>query len=164
MMNLNYVKEYLKARRDTLTLIDIDNLIHEIEVYQGTEDTIIDVAKVMRIINEQSNSVLLRIDEYEAMPKDDIKFLPLRAEKAREILCLLSALNTYLMLSLNNISDSTYELKSIKKYLVNLKDKREHYQSERIAWTTLLKSLTQEMNFVVEMRRMDIEDKVGFTR
>ena len=163
-MNLNYVKEYLKARRDTLTLIDIDNLIHEIEVYQGTEDTIIDVAKVMRIINEQSNSVLLRIDEYEAMPKDDIKFLPLRAEKAREILCLLSALNTYLMLSLNNISDSTYELKSIKKYLVNLKDKREHYQSERIAWTTLLKSLTQEMNFVVEMRRMDIEDKVGFTR
>ena len=163
-MNLNYVKEYLKARRDTLTLIDIDNLIHEIEVYQGTEDTIIDVAKVMRIINEQSNSVLLRIDEYEAMPKDDIKFLPLRAEKAREILCLLSALNTYLMLSLNNISDSTYELKSIKKYLVNLKDKREHYQSERIAWTTLLKSLTQEMNFVVEMRRMDIEDKVGFVK
>lgn len=163
-MNLNYVKEYLKARRDTLTLIDIDNLIHEIEVYQGTEDTIIDVAKVMRIINEQSNSVLLRIDEYEAMPKDDIKFLPLRAEKAREILCLLSALNTYLMLSLNNISDSTYELKSIKKYLVNLKDKREHYQSERIAWTTLLKSLTQEMNFVVEMRRMDIEDKVGFIK
>ena len=163
-MNLNYVKEYLKARRNTLTLIDIDNLIHEIEVYQGTEDTIIDVAKVMRIINEQSNSVLLRIDEYEAMPKDDIKFLPLRAEKAREILCLLSALNTYLMLSLNNISDSTYELKSIKKYLVNLKDKREHYQSERIAWTTLLKSLTQEMNFVVEMRRMDIEDKVGFIK
>ena len=68
------------------------------------------------------------------------------------------------MLSLNNISDSTYELKSIKKYLVNLKDKREHYQSERIAWTTLLKSLTQEMNFVVEMRRMDIEDKVGFIK
>ena len=163
-MNLNYIKEYLKVRRNVITPEDVDNLVHEIEVYQGTEDTVIDIAKIMRIINEQSNSILLRIDEYEAMPKDDIKFLPLRAEKAREILCLLSALNTYLMLSLNNISDSTYELKSIKKYLVNLKDKREHYQSERIAWTTLLKSLTQEMNFVVEMRRMDIEDKVGFIK
>ena len=163
-MNLNYIKEYLKVRRNVITPEDVDNLVHEIEVYQGTEDTVIDIAKIMRIINEQSNSILLRIDEYEAMPKDDIKFLPLRAEKAREILCLLSALNTYLMLSLNNISDSTYELKSIKKYLVNLKDKREHYQSERIAWTTLLKSLTQEMNFVFEMRRMDIEDKVGFIK
>ena len=163
-MNLNYIKEYLKVRRNVITPEDVDNLVHEIEVYQGTEDTVIDIAKIMRIINEQSNSILLRIDEYEAMPKDDIKVLPLRAEKAREILCLLSALNTYLMLSLNNISDSTYELKSIKKYLVNLKDKREHYQSERIAWTTLLKSLTQEMNFVVEMRRMDIEDKVGFIK
>lgn len=163
-MNLNYVKEYLKVRRNVITPEDVDNLIRDIEAYQGTEDTVIDIAKVMRIINEQSNSILLRIDEYEAMPKDEIKTLVKRTEKAREILCLLSALNTYLMLSLNNINESTYDTKSVKKYLVNLKDKRDHYQSERIAWTTLLKSLTQEMNFVVEMRRMDIEDKVGFIK
>ena len=163
-MNLNYVKEYLKVRRNVITPEDIDNLIRDIEAYQGTEDMVIYIAKVMRIINEQSNSILLRIDEYEAMPKDEIKTLVKRTEKAREILCLLSALNTYLMLSLNNINESTYDTKSVKKYLVNLKDKRDHYQSERIAWTTLLKSLTQEMNFVVEMRRMDIEDKVGFIK
>lgn len=161
-MNLNYVKEYLKARRDSLTLPDIDQLIKEIEVYQGTEKNLMDISRVMRVINDQSTSILSRIEEYEAYPKDDIKTLPERTEKAREILYLLSSLNTYLMLSFTSISESTYETKSIKKYLINLKEKKEHYQSERIAWTTILKSLIQEMDFYTEMRKMDIEDKVGF--
>ena len=161
-MNLNYIKEYLKVRKNVITPEDIDNLIHEIEVYQGTEDTLMDISRVMRIINDQSASVLSRIEEYEAYPSDDIKTIPARTEKAREILCLLGALNTYLILSLTNINESTYETKSIKKYLINLKEKKEHYQSERMSWITILKSLTQEMNFYTEMRRMDIEDRVGF--
>ena len=163
-MNLNYVKEYLKVRRNVITPEDVDNLVKEIEAYQGVEGTLIDVSRVMRVINEQSSSILSRIDEYEAYPKDDVKKLPKRVEKAREILCLLSSLNTYLMLSLTNINENTYDTKSVKKYLINLKEKKEHYQSERIAWTTILKSLTQEMNFYTEMRRMDIEDRVGFIK
>lgn len=163
-MNLNYVKEYLKGRKDRITPEDIDSLLREIEAYQGVGDTLTDISKVMRVVNEQSSFILTKMEEYEAYPSDDIKTIRERTEKAREILCLLGSLNTYLMLSLNSINDNTYETKSIKKYLISLKDKREHYQSERMAWITILKSLTQEMNFYTEMRRMDIEDKIGFNK
>lgn len=161
-MNLNYVKDFLRTRGNGITADDIQQLISEIEAYQGTESTVVNISRVMTIVNEHCNSILTRVAEYEAIPKEDFKELPSRVEKVREILCLLSSLNTYLMLSLTNINENTYDTKSIKKYLVNLKEKREHYQSERIAWTTILKSLTQEMNFVIEMRRMDIEDKIGY--
>ena len=36
------------------------------------------------------------------------------------------------------------------------------FKSEKMTWMVVLKSLTQEANFYTEMRRMDIEDKVGY--
>ena len=55
-------------------------------------------------------------------------------------------------------------MKNIRTYMNDLAEKKEHFKSEKMAWVTVLKSLTQEMNFVVEMRRMDIEDKVGYSK
>ena len=160
-MNLNYVKEFLKTHRENLTSESIDELISEIEAYQGTENNLTDISKVMRVINEYNLSFLTEVQEYEVIPKDTVRNIPLRMEKVRGILCTLSALHTYLTLSLSSIKDSVYETKNIRGYLSDLNDKREHYKSEKMTWVTILKSLSQEAEFTVEMRRLDIEDEVG---
>ena len=163
-MNLTYVKNYLQERKSTITPNDIETLISEINAYQGTEGTFTDISKVMRVINEYNISFLKAVSDYEAMPKNNISLFPKRMEKAREILCTLSALHTYLVLSMATIKDSTYAMGSIKNYMRDLTDKKEHFKSEKMAWVTIVKSLTQEANFIVEMRRMDIEDKLGYVK
>ena len=163
-MNLNYIKEYLEVRRDNITSADIDNLLKEIEDYQATEGTFNDIAKIMRVVNEYNLTFLTLVEAYEAYPKGDIKLLPKRAEKAREILCVLSSLHTYLVLSLNMVKESTYNMKGIRTYMSELGEKKEHFKSEKVTWATILRSLTQEMSFTQEMRKMDIEDKVGYLK
>lgn len=163
-MNLNYIKEYLEARKETITQEDIENLIQEIKAYQETEDSFTDIARIMRVVNEYNMTFLTLVEAYEAYPKGDIKLLPKRAEKAREILCVLSSLHTYLVLSLNMVKESTYNMKGIRNYMSELGEKKEHFKSEKVTWATILRSLTQEMSFTQEMRRMDIEDKVGYLK
>ena len=161
-MNLNYIKEYLEARKETISKEDAEHLIKEINDYQKTEGTFTDIAKIMKIVNEYNLTFLTLVEAYEAYPKGDIKLLPKRAEKAREILCVLSSLHTYLILSLNMVKESTYNMKGIRNYLSELGEKKEHFKSEKVTWATILRSLTQEMSFTQEMRRMDIEDQVGY--
>lgn len=158
-MNLTYVKNFLRERRNHITPEDIDQLITEIGSYQGTESTFTDISKVMRVINEYNLSFLTQVEEYEAIPKD---LLLKRVEKAREVLVTLSSLHTYLILSLANIKESTFNMKNIRTYMSELSEKKEHFKSEKMSWVTILKSLTQEMSYVSDMRRMDIEDKVGY--
>jgi hypothetical protein len=163
-MNLNYIKEYLEVRKDNITTADIENLIKEISDYQSTESKFNDIARIMRVVNEYNLTFLTLVEAYEAFPKGDIKLLPKRAEKAREILCVLSSLHTYLVLSLNTVKESTYNMKGIRGYMSELSEKKEHFKSEKVTWATILRSLTQEMSFTQEMRRMDIEDKVGYIK
>lgn len=163
-MNLNYIRNFLAARKDTISAEDIKTLISEIDAYQGVEKNMTDISKVMRIVNEYNLSFLTEVQEYEAIPKNSLKTLPVRMEKVRDILCTLSALSTYLMLSITSIKESTYETKNIRGYLSDLGEKKEHYKSERMSWVTILKSLTQEADFASEMRRLDIEDKVGYVK
>lgn len=163
-MNLNYIKEYLEARKDSISPTDVEELINEIKAYQSTEGTFNDIARVMRVVNEYNLTFLTLVEAYEAYPKGDIKLLPARAEKAREILCVLSSLHTYLVLSLNSVKESTYNMKGIRGYMSELGEKKEHFKSEKMTWATILRSLTQEMSFTQEMRRMDIEDKVGYIK
>ena len=84
-MNLNYIKEYLNVRKDTITSQDVEALIKEIEDYQATEGTFTDIAKIMRVVNEYNLTFLTLVEAYEAYPKGDIKLLPKRAEKAKLI-------------------------------------------------------------------------------
>lgn len=163
-MNLNYVREYLEARKATISEQDIDQLLKEIEAYQETEQAFTDISKIMRVVNEYNLTFLTLVEAYEAYPRGDIKLLPKRAEKVREILCVLSALHTYLVLSLNTVKDNTYNMKHVRTYMSELADKKEHFKSEKVTWATILRSLTQEMSFTQEMRRMDIEDKVGYLK
>ena len=163
-MNLNYVKEFLKVRRDTISAEDVDKLVSEINEYQGIEKGMTDISKVMRVIHEYNISFLSAVEEYEAIPKDNLKMLPVRMEKARDILSTLSALSTYLILSVASIKESVYDTKNIRGYLLDLGEKKEHYKSEKMSWVTILKSLTQEADFASEMRRLDIEDKVGYVK
>lgn len=163
-MNLNYVKEYLEARKENLTQEDVEVLLNEIKAYQDTEKAFRDISKIMRVVNEYNLTFLTLIEAYEAYPKNDIKLLPKRAEKVREILCVLSSLHTYLALSIASVKSTTYDMKNIRTYMSDLADKKEHFKTEKMTWMTILKSLTQEMSFTQEMRRMDIEDKVGYVK
>ena len=163
-MNLNYIKEYLEVRKESITQSDIEALIEEIEAYQSTEGTFNDIVKIMKIVNEYNLTFLTLVEAYEAYPKGDIKLLPKRAEKVREILCVLSSLHTYLVLSVNMVKESTYNMKGIRTYMTELAEKKEHFKSEKVTWATILRSLTQEMSFTQEMRKMDIEDKVGYIK
>ena len=163
-MNLNYIKEYLEARKEAITQEDIQNLIDEIKAYQETEGNFADVTKIMKIVDEYNLTFLTLVEAYEAFPKEDIKLLPKRTEKVREILCILSSLHTYLVLSLNMVKESTYNLKGIRDYMTRLAEKKEHFKSEKMIWSNVLRSLTQEMSFTQEMRRMDIEDQVGYLK
>ena len=163
-MNLNYVKEYLEARKENLTQEDVEVLLNEIKAYQDTEKAFKDISKIMRVVNEYNLTFLTLIEAYEAYPKNDIKLLPKRSEKVREILCVLSSLHTYLTLSIASVKSTTYDMKNIRTYMSDLADKKEHFKTEKMTWMTILKSLTQEMSFTQEMRRMDIEDKVGYVK
>lgn len=163
-MNINYIKEYLQARVENITKADIEALIKEIEAYQGTESAFTDISKIMSVINEYNLSFLTLVEAYEAFPKGDIKLLPARAEKVREILCILSSLHTYLVLNIVRVTESTYNMQNVRTYMSALKEKTEHFKSEKMTWATILRSLTQEMSFTQEMRRMDIEDKVGYLK
>lgn len=162
-MNLTYVREFLRQRRNSIKPEDIDELLTEIGSYLGTESTFTDISKVMRTINEYNISFLTLVGEYEAIPKDNGKNLLLRVEKAREVLATLSMLHTYLVLSLANIKESTFNMKNIRGYMSELAEKKEHFKSEKMAWVTILKSLSQEMTYTADMRRMDIEDKIGYS-
>ena len=163
-MNLTYVKNYLEVRKENITSQDIDTLIKEIEAYQKTESNFTDIAKIMRTVNEYNLTFITLVEEYQALPSDDIKLLPKKTNKVREILTILSALHTYLALSLSTIKDSSYELKGVQVYLRELGEKKEHFKSEKVTWATILRSLSQEMSFTQEMRKMDIEDKVGYIK
>ena len=163
-MNLNYVKEYLEIRKDNISKEDIEALINEIKAYQNTENSFNDISKVMRVVNEYNLTFITLVEAYEAYPKNDIKLLPKRAEKVREILCILSSLHTYLVLSLGTVRDVTYNMKNVRTYVTELADKKEHFKSEKVTWATILRSLTQEMSFTQEMRKMDIEEKVGYLK
>lgn len=163
-MNLNYIKEYLSSRKDQITPQDVEVLIKEISDYQEMETSLIDVTKIMRVINEYNVSFLTLVEAYQAMPKNDIRKLPQRVEQVREILCILSCLHTYLMLSISKVKDTTYNMKNVRGYMSELAEKKEHFKSEKMAWASILRSLTQELSFTQEMRKMDIEDKIGYLK
>ena len=163
-MNLTYVKNYLEAKKDNIKKEDIEELINEINAYQGTEDKLLDIASIMRTVSEYSVTFINQIQEYEAFKKNDIKLLPKRAEKVREILCTLTLLHTYLVISKSNISESSFNMKNLRTYMDELNSKIEHYKSEKMTWGAILRSITQELAFTVEMRRLDIEDKIGYIK
>lgn len=163
-MNLTYVKNYLETKKETITPEDVQVLIDEINAFQGNENKLLDIASIMRTVSDYSISYITQIQEYEALPKNDIKLLPKRAEVVRGILCTLSLLHTYLVISRNNISESTFNMKNLRTYLTDLDNKKEHYKSEKMTWGSILRSITQELAFTTEMRKLDIEDKVGYIK
>ena len=55
-------------------------------------------------------------------------------------------------------------MKNLRNYVTELNSKKEHFKSEKMTWAAILKSLTQEMAFAIEMRKLDIEDKMGYIK
>lgn len=163
-MNLTYVKNYLENKKDSITKEDAEQLIEEIKAYQGTENTLSDISAVMRTISDYTASYLTLVQQYEAFETKDIKQLPNRAEKVRAILTTLSALHTFLTISSANLTESNFNMKNLRVYVADLNAKKEHYKSEKMTWAAILRSLTQEMAFVTEMRKLDIEDKMGYIK
>ena len=163
-MNLSYVRSYLKEKLEQVTKEDIEKLIEQIDAYIGTEKKFEDIASIMRTINEYNLSFLSQVQEYEVLrnQKQTESNFKRQLDKVRGILCTLSSLHTYLVLTRSNITDSTYNMKNIRTYLTEIDDKKEHYKSEKILWAGVLRSLTQELAYIAEMRKMDLEDKIGY--
>ena len=163
-MNLNYIRNYLEEKKENVTKQDIENLISEIKDFQGIQNNFTDISAVMRTISDYNVQYLTQVQEYEGIETQDIKLLPKRAEKVREILCTLSALHTYLVLTCSNITESNFNMKNLRNYMTDLNTKKEHFKSEKMTWAAILKSLVQEMAFTTEMRKLDIEDKMGYIK
>ena len=163
-MNLSYVRSYLKEKLERVTKEDIEKLIEQIDAYIGTEKKFEDIASIMRTINEYNLSFLSQVQEYEVLrsQKRTEGNFKRQLDKVRGILCTLSSLHTYLVLTRSNITDSTYNMKNVRTYLTEIDDKKEHYKSEKILWAGVLRSLTQELAYMSEMRKMDLEDKIGY--
>ena len=60
-MNLSYVKDYLRERRNSISAEDVDELVQKINDFQGTESTFTDISKVMRTINTYNLSFLTQV-------------------------------------------------------------------------------------------------------
>lgn len=163
-MNLSYVRSYLKAKRDNITSEDIDKIVGEIDAYIGTEKKFEDIASIMRTVNEYNISYMMQVQEYEVLKAQERSESNFRKQmdQVRGILCTLSSLHTYLVLTRANITESTYNMKNIRTYLNDIDSKKEHYKSEKMTWATVLKSMSQEMMYVAEMRKLDLEKKIGY--
>lgn len=163
-MNLAYVRNYLKDKMEQVTKEDLEKLIEQIDAYIGTEKRFEDIASIMRTVNEYNISYMTQVQEYEILQnkKRTESIFRQQLDKVRGILCTLSSLHTYLVLTRSNITDSTYNMKNIRTYLTEIDDKKEHYKSEKILWAGILRSLTQELAYAAEMRKMDLEDKIGY--
>lgn len=163
-MNLSYVRSYLKAKRDNVTPEDIDKIVGEIDAYIGTEKKFEDIASIMRTVNEYNISYMMQVQEYEVLRAQERSEANLRKQldQVRGILCTLSSLHTYLVLTRANVTESTYNMKNIRTYLNDIDSKKEHYKSEKMTWATVLKSMSQEMIYVAEMRKLDLEKKIGY--
>jgi len=160
-MNLMYIKNYLNTKKANITTEDIETIIKEIDDYLGISNDLSDISKIMYTINSYNVDYIKCVEEFNCVPKGK-KHLIEQIDKAREILCILSALHTYIIISLSNISDNNYDLSGVRKYLKDLSEKKEHFKSEKMAWVTILKSLSQEATFILEMKKLRLEDDVGY--
>jgi hypothetical protein len=163
-MNLNYIRNYLETKKENITVADIEELIKEIDTYQGTENKFLDISAVMKTINDYNLTYLSQVQQYEGYSTEDIRQLPKRSERVRAILCTLSALHTFLVLSMSNITKSNFNMGNLTNYMRDLESKKEHFKSEKMTWAAILRSLTQEMAFTADMRKLDIEDKIGYIK
>lgn len=163
-MNLNYIRNYLETKKENMTVADIEELIKEIDTYQGTENKFLDISAVMKTINDYNLTYLSQVQQYEGYSTEDIRQLPKRSERVRAILCTLSALHTFLILSMSNITKSNFNMGNLTNYMRDLESKKEHFKSEKMTWAAVLRSLTQEMAFTADMRKLDIEDKIGYIK
>jgi len=156
-----YIKNYLNTKKANITTEDIETIIKEIDDYLGISNDLSDISKIMYTINSYNVDYIKCVEEFNCVPKGK-KHLIEQIDKAREILCILSALHTYIIISLSNISDNNYDLSGVRKYLKDLSEKKEHFKSEKMAWVTILKSLSQEATFILEMKKLRLEDDVGY--
>ena len=163
-MNLNYIRNYLETKKENMTVADIEELIKEIDTYQGTENKFLDISAVMKTMNDYNLTYLSQVQQYEGYSTEDIRQLPKRSERVRAILCTLSALHTFLILSMSNITKSNFNMGNLTNYMRDLESKKEHFKSEKMTWAAILRSLTQEMAFTADMRKLDIEDKIGYIK
>ena len=66
-----------------MTVADIEELIKEIDTYQGTENKFLDISAVMKTINDYNLTYLSQVQQYEGYSTEDIRQLPKRSERVR---------------------------------------------------------------------------------
>lgn len=126
----------------------IEKLDGELEV-KNSSSTII--SEVLATVEGYNQTYLSLLAEYNVLDIEDKKA---RINKIHEILCTVSALSTYLVSSCAQYFVGTIEeLSPVAKYIKILEMKRDYYNSEKIVWQSLLKSLTQQTAKETELVR-----------
>jgi hypothetical protein len=162
-MNLHFIKEYL------INLIDapekysvsrirelIDGINKHIDKYSSLED-------VNTVLSNASKyeSMFIELSEEFLMPKTgvhEVKLLKKKISSAQEILCILSAIETYLFIVLTRYNAQNLQMdKNTYKIVQQLRDKKEHYKNEKFAWINILKSATTELQNY--MKEKELESK-----
>lgn len=155
-MDLNYIKSYLiniVDSSDKFYDFKIKELIEAIEKFQEEEKTCADVSSMLRTVNEYNLDYLTLATDFRALPSVQVKK---RIDKAQEILCVLSSVHTYLFHVLTRYNSEETTPAGLWKHVRTLGEKKEYYKSEKYTWVTILKSLTQQSNQMVELAKMKI--------
>ena len=146
-MDINFIREQLTNMLDRdedfvqqRIHILIEKLDGELEI-RNSSSTVI--SEVLATVEGYNQTYLSLLAEYNTIDVEDKKA---RVNKIHEILCTVSALSTYLVSSCAQyFTGNIEEISPIAKYIKILEMKRDYYNSEKIVWQSLLKSLTQQL-------------------
>lgn len=151
---LDKSEEFVQQRIQML----IDKLDGELEVRLSSASVI---SEVLATVEGYNQTYLSLLAEYSAIPVEDVKA---RINKIHEILCTVSALSTYLTSSCAQyLTGALEDTSHIAKHIRTLELKKDYFNSEKIVWQSLLKSLTQTVakeTEIIKFRTMELRNNI----
>lgn len=155
-MNINYIKSVLVnmlSSSEEFYEIRTKELIQEITSYQDKESEMESIEKILSTANGYVTTYLTLLDEYNAIPNTS---LSKKIFKAGEIVCVLSAVHTYLFSTLTKYTCDESKDPTLYKYLRTLEEKKTYYKSEKYSWTKIVEALSQESNRITSLAKLRV--------
>ena len=160
-MNLHYVESYLAGLiGETHKYCEdkIRELVLDIREYVKKEDTLESVSNILNVINSYCIDHVRLVEEFNAMAKCK-KDIRTRIDKALEITCVVSCLDSYLLniLSREHLKNKGVDDKGMFRMIAEIKEKREMMKSEKFTWTEVLRVLRNNLWTETKKQELDFE-------
>lgn len=139
-MNLNYVESFITNILDQNEIViknQLRKLISSIQDYIKKEDEF-ESGLALTTLDEYYTFYLKLLDDFSILSESDIDK---KADKAHEVLCVISSINSYIIVVTHKVDKVGY-FKDRTKVMDQLRDKREHFKSEKFVWMSIVKDLT----------------------